>query len=273
LPMNVFRHDPQSRSMPFGDVCKGGASAEFYSPQAFEATVPCADLTSLRFCSRVLGDISLVDDCWQGFLAHANHRVVIRLPTSPPGIWYYAQTHLSDSAIIGWPCIEHNAGSVDGSPWFELKTQKDKPALFPIVDLGIVQAFAVKWRSPAWMRRHAPDLGHLCVAIRIFADGPSGPLVRIAAMNAFWQISRTPLADLAKKLDIDLTGCDTLFLTLMAMVMAILLCSEDEALDIVCLRVSSPDMDSAISCSNLDGPLWGPYGANMGPYGGAKLAP
>ena len=150
--------------------------------------VPCSDLTLLRDVHKA-GNLNLVAATKFNCFFRARHGIVFRVPHrhDVEGVWSFAVEPLDTSAIITWPCKAVVLGAAATDTYFEFLKQDEEGGLMSLLDVRLVVAIKVKWRSPAYQRRHwsphflTHKLGH-----RIFTVGPEATILRIAAEEVYW---------------------------------------------------------------------------------------
>ena len=107
--------------------------------------------------------------------------------------WWYAQTHLKDSALIAWP-LRRQTFQAGGKTitYFEPDTDHREIKLISIWDVKDITACEVAFKSFAWQRFSYPVQTRTWTpAIRLFLHSAPEPYFCLCCRKAFWGMSRT----------------------------------------------------------------------------------
>ena len=98
------------------------------------------------------------------------------------------------------------------------------PVMACILDTGMWEAQAYKWRSPAWQWKEfdCTALVPLKSGVRAFAEGAVMPLMQLCAHQAFFALPKSTLDQLAKHLGAESQGAGDMFASLMALLKHVL---------------------------------------------------
>lgn len=131
---------------------------------------------------------------------------------------------LPDSGVIGrfsWPVVSHSIGN---SMYYTLSaeaTLQDAPLLH-VFELDSWEAFAIEWVSPASVKSISPKLECTVRGPVAKKVGDMCGLLRFAAQNAFFDLSKSSLDMLAKAIGFDVEPSHSLLQRVQAMMAFVL---------------------------------------------------
>jgi hypothetical protein len=158
--------------------------------------------------------------------------------------------HFPKSGVLCWPLKE--VEDAINHYCFEFVKECSKPCILPIFTLDGILACSLVVRSWYWQHQSCPFLRAGRPAIRLFATDVPAPLQMVAAMNAFWSLSRTDLGDFAKLWHIPLEVGSSLVDVLFTMVLHITKKSEVEVMDILHKRLVYAEVKNQWSAELLE---------------------
>ncbi|MDA8583660.1 hypothetical protein N9L68_05485 [bacterium] len=202
-----------------------------------------------------MGSLNLAAACWHGAIFDGEIDMPIREGGGNPDTWFLLLRPFHESSVLAWPFKRCKADGI-GTEWFE--PSRCKPSqLHTVIDVKKFIAQPVSWRSP---QANVKQFGIALTPDKLVcaAHVRAGGMLQVLARKAIKQLRRPILVDLANVLGFhdNMAPCNTLFDTLVALVIAVLECSEEEALDIVTQRLNideSVDIVSANDLQQLDG--------------------
>jgi len=176
--------------------------------------------------------------------------------------WHVALFALAASAVYAWPAQKEPIIGTNDSV-FTLREDVGDVARLAFTDWKGLTGQTFTWRSPAWQKIHWPRC-KWASAVRAVAVGKEEALEVLGARFAFWSIDLAALIVLARIFEIALPVGASLLDVILTLVMAILKCTLDEAIDIAKKRVSIEvtednlceeellDVDEAADCLEKD---------------------
>lgn len=227
-------------SLPVKQIASVSARALYWSPVAENVGVPVADLAILRsrFEDGRLADMS---GTWCGFFCESSHRVAFRRRGQRGGgsnEWMVGLWNFKDSGCLCWPASVVTVAGPAGLEYVELQRAR-RPCAIAILDLESWEGFHFEFRSWAWQVKHVPRaIRDLRPGIRAFRDGETMAIDRLSATQAWFQLSRSQLENIAGNLSIDLAGCTTIVDVAFAMTKTVLQCNDDDCFAILERRLA-----------------------------------
>ena len=251
LSPEAFHLPEKDRSLPLGEVASTSQSAAWWSPGASDHMVPIADLQFLRDAFEWGGGFGMLQFGWLGDIIHSTHDMIFRIKNAPTkNQWYFGLDHFDKSCAIAWPVELVAVPSSGGAKYLEF-LQPEEVCLLSVFDHAQVEASTVVWKS--WLRQYqefskpAARAALARPAVRAFvSDGP-GPLLQVAAREAFWSMKSPWLLELAQHLHIDVANPGSLCSTVSSLVMSILDIDEEASIPILQKRLAVNDITSLYS--------------------------
>ena len=198
---------------------------------------PIADLELVHWCQRSRGSYwKLLDSFWLSMLLNGEN-VVVRCSDAIEGYscdqWFFPLGARLGSAVLLWPADEVPLGQ-PASLWHMAPRSAKQLCWAAMLDEKRWHAREFQWRSPVWQ----VTVGKLQISQArsikaVLVDRKAKPLLSVAAVNAFWRLPTNSLQQLAQHLKVRLDEAPSLFQTCLALVRAVLGCTEAEAIDIV----------------------------------------
>ena len=226
-------------------------AAPYSSPKAENFNQGVADLEML---SQLENELETASGSWIGQIAEASHRLLLGMSDGKATTWYHALGNFPHSGVFLWPGKLASTKTRHGTiTWFIHDKGVEAMVIKPLCALGQVKACTFRWRSVLCQSRHLPD-SHRPKAPRILPvieEGP-GPLVVVAAKEAFWSMTKTQVIYLAKLVGVMTDPGATLHAVLLTVVKAICNCSDAEALHITSTRLAVKDVSASFADALLD---------------------
>lgn len=235
LDSSAWRAQEKDFSLPFGKVATTSPSAPFYSASAANCCARDADLQLLRDCDASPGGFKNMRTAWLGELLAVEHQICFEMvdPSSRLRQWYVAGSHFPDSSALVLEVERVKMPGTRDTFWFEFKPIT-RPVLVSIFDLAgdAIRGCSFKWMS--WLQQYVeyPSIrGRLDPAIRMVQVGQIEPLRKVAARNGFWAMSRAEVQKFSKYLGVETEGGEAHCDEICKVVMEVLGCEEDTAVD------------------------------------------
>jgi hypothetical protein len=233
FPEAAWRHEQQHQSMDLTGIMGVGTTPGWYSPSAQNLPQEHADLAILEMC-KLRGDWSLHDQTfWSALLAEQQYMVRNRALN---GDWQFSLGIFhSGTAALGWPaekCVARCAS--EGSEFFKpsVSTACKELHWLIIANPHEWEARPFTVRAPIWQLMRWPGMKPQAFShdFIVVEGGPVEPLLHLAAKSAFWSIPKQTLLKFARALSVVCKPEMSLFTVVMTLVMDVLRCSEQEAL-------------------------------------------
>jgi len=196
---------------------------------------------------------------WMSMLLRGNQlvkRLSKLVAAEAPDTWYFAMGDSLGSACLLWPAVQHCLPGCTTATYF-IPAVLDKPVFSVVVNVKDWVSWPYCWRSPLWQWLEYPAARPAGVdvfqAVRAFVTTPSArTLLESAAYAGFWDIGVTSLRALLAELGFDESGGKkTLFDVLLCLIQGCLGCTEDEALDIISVRLGKMGCNKAVGAVEL----------------------
>jgi hypothetical protein len=194
---------------------------------------------------------------WLGGMFYQKHHFVFA-KSGDTSKYYMPGKQICDSTVLCWPLHEKVFPGSD-AVWFSPQ-KATEVCLITVVDLNCTSWVACKviWRSWLYQWHNYPRARTtLSPAIRLCRSGEEMPVWELAANNAYWNLKKSALTDLAVYRGIPLESGLSLFDTLFAMVKHELDLTDDETLDIVHTRLVSytSDVSAVAAVMEIEGAI------------------
>ena len=250
LPNEAFQPHNSKCSIDLEGLASTTPSPDWYAPVAARMHVEHADLEFIDIlCAE--NKIDMAEHIWHNSLLELNG-LLLRKKSQPPGPYFLAVGSWGDTASPVWPMERHT--SIRGEVYYVPATEAPKRLTFvALLNLAEWEGLACSWKGPRWQRSVFKALVGGVVAIPAAASEPR-PLLELAALQAFAEMPLATIKHFGTSRGIE-SPMDSLSTTLMAVVMDILKCSEEEALDIVRVRCSRKVDASTEAFMSLDAGL------------------
>ena len=242
LSKDMFESRPKAASLDFTTVRGRSSTPSWYSPGASNISANVADLFALRQAKEA-GSLSVLNKAWLGCLLDVKHKIIVRLKKGGQTCYYLGLHHWNNSACLVWPVTPKN---VPKTSWviYDIDTIK-KPEFVTVTSLqskgrGSITAITYAWRSWSWQQMHlkgAADVLGPAWRIVVSKDEKFRPLIEVAALNAFWLLSKSVLQDFATDLGIHVPRGEALFGYALALIKAVLKVDDVEGLRILQKRM------------------------------------
>ena len=241
FPEEAWKHAQQHQSMDFTGIMGTGTTTGWYSPSAQNLPQEHADLAILEMCKQK-GDWSLHEHTFWSALLSETQYMVRHKALDGPWLFSLGIFH-SGAAALGWPAEEYvPKHAAEGSTYFKpsLDTVAMKLHWLIIADPHEWEArpFAVRgpiWQLVQWPAMQPQEFSNDFIVVE---GGFVEPLLHLAAKKAFWSITKQTLLKCARGLKLECKAEMSLFTLLMTLIMHILTCSEQEALQFCRVRLA-----------------------------------
>lgn len=212
----------------------------------------------------------LADCAWLSCLISSPTILVRRIAAlgQPDNDWMMCMAEVSGSASICWPFDVASAPGDGDMPRFRPRKVKDFMTLpwAVVVDETLWEAVAIEWTCPLamWSRCPASRMTEPSASLCAWATSPPGPLLTVAAMQAFFDLSRPTLIKLSGRVGVPFSEGDDLFTVCFGLVQGVLQCTDAECLDVVGKRLAATaqcedaaidafmDLDEALDMMKMD---------------------
>ena len=180
-----------------------------------------------------------------GKLWHVKHKFVFKKVGSEE--WFLALDYFQDSTVVAWPC-EYKKFNGTEVEYLQLASPA-APKFFAVFDLREWHGASVTPRSWLWQTQNMPGTTKdVTPGTRLVVSGPEGPIIEVAAREAFWSLGMSFLGSLAAVPGLGLqasasSSSGSLLAVLMGLVMQNLQIGEEEALKICAKRFANNDID------------------------------
>lgn len=246
LTKDAWRPEIKKRSLPWNEVVSTSQTAAWYSPSHENFSQNVCDLQMLQDAAKQ-GLLHQLGDAWIGKVATVEHRLLINVDVDGArgvGQWYQALHHFNSSSILCWPGQLRDV--VTRSASFRIFTHDNEckePVLISLLNIDKVMACSFTWRSWCWAVEHLGSLRGPGTG-RLFPVVEHGPckLLNIMAEKAFWNMPRSDVVAFAALRGILVNAGDSLLEVLVTVLMRILGCTEEVALEKISQRLAVDDV-------------------------------
>ncbi|CAK0876142.1 unnamed protein product, partial [Prorocentrum cordatum] len=246
LPDSAFRSSKTNATMEFAKIVSTRQDAPYYSPGHIGINQPVADLYMLRHIfaeAPEAPDFNKVNFSWISSFVQVSHKLVVNLPGQG---WCLALDYFNSSCAFFWPMETRELEG--GLLMLQPENSTRGPIVKPLFDLDVPSCTVV---VKSWARQ-CNDYPALCVgmnalppAIRMFQEGPTDGLYKIAASKAFWSVPKTVLQSVARAKGVDLPPGAMLVDVIFALACDALGVSEVDAIKIVARRHTVNDLQAS----------------------------
>ena len=235
LPKDAFYADPLQASFPLHKICSGQSTPDFHSPSAALWCQRDADLVVVRK-ARLENAWPKMDMLWLGQLCRGSHKLLL---LRPDGQWFFPKYVWPDSAIVAVKATKSKLPGTDIDYWEPSSTCAEEYIV--VWDLTFWKAVSYRWRSPSWQAAQAVAVCAMKPAVRAFCaseNAQEAPLLKVCAREAFFDLKRSYLAQLAAELEVAIPDAAYDFELLSALVASILGLGEAATLKVLQKRLA-----------------------------------
>lgn len=246
LPSAAFTPSQKSLSIDVDGLVSTSSATSWYSPAASSLHVEHCDLEFVRILvSENRQDRA--DKIWHNALLDIPG-LVLRRRTPVQGPFFFVLGSFGDTAAPVWPAVRKFASGAE----FCFVPSVDEPKQLEFVallELGEWEGFSCIWRGPLWQTLAWSRIVDGTVAVPTSLEPQS--LLALAAKVAFGSLPWPTIRQFGLELGVALP-MTSLLETLLGVIMKVLACSEDVALDLVRGRCSAPDTTGMEAFLSLD---------------------
>ena len=238
--------------MDFTRIAGTSSSTSWYSPAATGVTTPDSDL-ELKRQAHALGDFIVIENAWLGEMFCQGRRVMLRVKSvdKDKTICLFGLHHFSDSCVLAQRFRIKPIPGAANDTWFD-PICDERPTLRAIFDVDDVTACSFEVLAPSEQQIRWPKATWPSTMVRAVASSPFKPLKEVAARSAFWSLKIGYLTRFAKFVHIPLPDKANLIEVLIVLVSSVLKISENDAMDIIALRMALVGSNSRFQVDVLD---------------------
>jgi hypothetical protein len=254
MDKDSFQAEQGNWSLKFGTVQSTAPTASWYSPGATTWIAPCSDLHMLRSIhAQGLGWDS-VEHAWMGSLFKLSFLVAFHYTAEENKRgWYLGLEHIEGSCVVCWPVTRCTVPGHDDQIYFQPKHDLKEPCLVFIQAILELEACKLVFRSPLWQWQNLPGArGVLSHHTRLFVEVSARPVPKLFAVCAFFDLNRATLEQLAALLGYEVLAGASLFDVLFGLVVFVLGCDENVAIQIVHKRLANIASDTDVTSALLE---------------------
>lgn len=252
LDEKVFWPKLSEASLSLGEISSTSSTTPWYSPGAENFSVPYADLHLLRWAVATKTEGSL-HQAWYGALMKCSHHIVVKMsPDTVKRGWFFPLFQVGSSAVIAWPADERIVRHEDVEVQFFVPR---RTSVNDVKQVFVACCDPHKWvaRSFVWKTPLQQFMAYSSVPRAVWGEwqlvamptSASAPLLQVAARCCFWELPKTWLEKVAKAEHYDIEGKTDTFGVLWALVKGILEVSDEEAINIMAVRLGSNARDKS----------------------------
>ena len=237
LDDSVFQPDALKCTLPLEQLFPLKQNPPYFTCNAEGIGRPYHDIHMYNHVV-IQGDATKVNKAWLGCLCQWSHNFVMR--EKPDGQWLLPLHHAQTSTVCVWPMTRRIFEHAAGVMYVEPEMTIDYPMFVCVNDLVAWEAMPFHWRSPTWQKEVVPSSASLPPGARRVIDGtiPASLLV-VGAKRGFWKLDHNVLTDLANELDIVLPPGASKLVIATFLVMHVLTCDEQQALEYLKHRLAA----------------------------------
>ena len=244
LPCEAYAATEEACSIDTKPVATCAARTPWFSPGPPNLHTPMADCFMLRQLASI-GAMHEVGKAWIGQICSDTHAIIVgvidpRKDTTAPS-WYYPLHHWQASGCLMWPVhLEQCQFSHHTCVVFRNEAMPEIIAVTSLTPERF-KVSVLEWHSWLWQCREVPAATRLVPGVRPFlVPGQTDlPIMHACCHCAFWQLSRTVIAEFAEAAGVRLPAGSDLFVTLWAVIEQTLGTSEEETLAIIHRRLTN----------------------------------
>lgn len=250
---SAFKAEREHWSMDWSEVQGSSQCPSWYSPSASNWVAPCSDLWMLRSLQKQNLPYETIGKAWLGSLLNLKNLIVFNYQDEPDREgWYIGLQHIEGSCLLCWPLARTVVPGHANEVFYEPKRGLKEPSMLFIHEITGLESAVVAFRSPLWQWQHLPAArGKLDSHLRMFECMTPRPLPKLLAANAYFELPRSLLHELAGYLGHELPPGSSLFETLFGLVQAELGLTDSQVLDIIRRRLGRLDCENDLNAALL----------------------